>query len=117
MTDTHKVSCLSHSVSLFSVKGLTPNRFNQTLEGFFSSCAESGPEGCAFAHRSSTAKELAERLDGIYERLKERPLTVGSSEWGPGVVTASDVHYTVSSLSSSSASKGKHKELTGVSFL
>ncbi|GAA5838517.1 hypothetical protein JCM3766R1_006000 [Sporobolomyces carnicolor] len=68
---------------------------HKTLEGFFSSCAESGPKGCAFARHGSTAQELRARLDSIYEKLIERPLAVGQSGWGPGIVTASDVHYTI----------------------
>ncbi|GAA5978813.1 hypothetical protein JCM5350_004830 [Sporobolomyces pararoseus] len=77
----------------WGIDGLTDT--HKTLEGFFSSCADSGPKGCAFAHQNSTAQELRTRLDQIYESLKERPLAVGKSEWGPGVVTASDVHYSI----------------------
>lgn len=93
MDDTHKVSPL---VPLVVVTSLIAKMVRQTLEGFFSSCAESGPKGCAFARHGSTAQELRARLDSIYEKLIERPLAVGQSGWGPGIVTASDVHYTVS---------------------
>ncbi|GAA5876330.1 hypothetical protein JCM16303_007102 [Sporobolomyces ruberrimus] len=68
---------------------------HKTMQGFFDSCAESGPEGCAFARENSTSKELRQRLETIYETLGQQPLAIGKSEWGPGVVTASDVHYTI----------------------
>ncbi|GAA6010280.1 hypothetical protein JCM11491_006246 [Sporobolomyces phaffii] len=77
----------------WGVDGMTDT--HKTLSGFFSSCAESGPKGCAFASENSTATELRHRLDSIYDTLRERPLPVGTSDWGPGVVTASDVHYTI----------------------
>ncbi|GAA5911741.1 uncharacterized protein JCM6883_001253 [Sporobolomyces salmoneus] len=77
----------------WGIDGMTDT--HKTLAGFFSSCAESGPQGCEFTRRNSTSQELRDRLDAIYEKLKERPLAVGKSELGPGVVTASDVHYTI----------------------
>ncbi|BGP48868.1 hypothetical protein JCM10450v2_004747 [Rhodotorula kratochvilovae] len=68
----------------------------KVLEGFFSSCATSGPLGCAFAReKNSTAEALEARYDALLERLREEPLPVGTSAVGPGVLSASDVQYTV----------------------
>ncbi|GAA5932039.1 uncharacterized protein JCM15063_001107 [Sporobolomyces koalae] len=77
----------------WGVDGMTDT--HKTIDGFFSACAESGPKGCALARHNSTASELKARLAAIYETLRRRPLAVGQSEWGPGIVTASDVQYTV----------------------
>ncbi|GAA5900239.1 hypothetical protein JCM8208_002061 [Rhodotorula glutinis] len=67
----------------------------KVIEGFFSSCAESGPLGCAFARDKSTAKSLEERYDALLERLRDEPMPVGKSAVGPGVLSASDVQYTM----------------------
>ncbi|GAA5830967.1 hypothetical protein JCM5353_004456 [Sporobolomyces roseus] len=68
---------------------------HKTFDGFFSACAESGPKGCQFAKENSTSSDLKGRLEKIYEKLRKRPLAVGKSEWGPGVVTSSDVSNTI----------------------
>ncbi|GAA5947973.1 hypothetical protein JCM3775_001144 [Rhodotorula graminis] len=68
----------------------------KVIEGFFSSCAESGPRGCAFAPRdNSTGEALEKRYDALLERLRDEPMPVGASAVGPGVLTASDVQYTM----------------------
>ncbi|GAA5865149.1 hypothetical protein JCM1840_003923 [Sporobolomyces johnsonii] len=67
----------------------------KTYEGFLASCAESGPSGCAFAKENSTAASLEKRIEALYEKLRMAPHPVGVSALGPGIVTASDVQYTI----------------------
>ncbi|GAA6058896.1 hypothetical protein JCM10212_002848 [Sporobolomyces blumeae] len=67
----------------------------KTFDGFLSSCAEAGQERCAFAQVNSTLESLKHRLETMYDNLRERPLAVGSSSAGPGIVTASDAQYAV----------------------
>lgn len=69
---------------------------HQTYEGFLSSCAESGPEGCALAHSESTAKELGRRIQMMMDELDKSPLAVGRSAVGPGIITSASVQYAVS---------------------
>ncbi|GAA5854844.1 hypothetical protein JCM9279_005534 [Rhodotorula babjevae] len=67
----------------------------KVIEGFFSSCAESGPLGCAFAHDDSTGESLERRYDTLLGRLRDEPMPIGASAVGPGVLSASDVQYTM----------------------
>ncbi|KAG8729653.1 hypothetical protein FRC11_008292 [Ceratobasidium sp. 423] len=68
----------------------------KTLEGFFNSCVEAGPERCAFAKSpsgkvSTKGAELHSRLEALYSRLRDEPIPVPKSSTGPGILTASDV--------------------------
>ncbi|GJN91103.1 hypothetical protein Rhopal_004120-T1 [Rhodotorula paludigena] len=74
------------------------NDTRKVFDGFFSSCAESGPAGCAFARENATVEEHVKRYDALLGRLRDSPMPVGSSPIGPGVLTASDVQYTVGRL-------------------
>ncbi|GAA5971008.1 hypothetical protein JCM11641_004110 [Rhodosporidiobolus odoratus] len=67
----------------------------KTFEGFFTHCARSGPAGCEFAKEESTAEEIEGRYDALLNSLRESPLPVGTSDVGPGTLTASDVQYTM----------------------
>ncbi|BGP00214.1 hypothetical protein RTBOTA2_003602 [Rhodotorula toruloides] len=67
----------------------------KTFEGFFSACAKSGPAGCAFAANDSTAEGLEERYHDLLEKLRQEPLPVSHSDVGPGILTPSDVEYTM----------------------
>ncbi|QRV97369.1 alpha/beta hydrolase family protein [Ceratobasidium sp. AG-Ba] len=69
----------------------------KTLDGFLSTCAEAGPEYCAFAappknsNKTQTTESLRRRLNAIYTRLDRQPMSIGSSLAGPGVFTASNL--------------------------
>lgn len=68
----------------------------QTLTGFLSSCVEAGPGRCAFATApngtvTTTTTGLRERLNGLYARLRDEPMTVDEAYVGPGILTASDL--------------------------
>lgn len=71
------------------------NTTHEVIEGFFHHCARSGPTGCAFAGENSTAEELTQKYAGLLEGLRDVPMAIGKSAVGPGVLTASDVQYTV----------------------
>ncbi|KAG9087080.1 hypothetical protein FS749_003177 [Ceratobasidium sp. UAMH 11750] len=67
---------------------------HKTFTGFLSTCAEAGPEHCAFAVSPSksnvtqTTKTLRKRLNNIFARLDRHPMVVAGSEFGSGVFTA-----------------------------
>ncbi|KAF8593653.1 hypothetical protein BDV93DRAFT_460602 [Ceratobasidium sp. AG-I] len=69
----------------------------KTLTGFLSTCAEAGPEHCAFAvptnesEAAETVETLRKRLDKIYARLNDKPMVVADSIAGPGMLTAPDL--------------------------
>ncbi|KAG9103495.1 hypothetical protein FRC06_010377 [Ceratobasidium sp. 370] len=78
--------------------GLTDT--HKTLSGFFDSCADAGPDRCAFARHPnttspSTAADLRSRLEALYTRLRKRPMPVPYSAVGPGILTASDAKLVV----------------------
>ncbi|CAE6458789.1 unnamed protein product [Rhizoctonia solani] len=78
----------------WGVDGLTDNR--NTLEGFFDSCVEAGPDRCTFAKSpsgkvSTSGADLHSRLEALYARLRDEPVPVPKSSVGPGVLTASDL--------------------------
>ncbi|KAF8599715.1 alpha/beta-hydrolase [Ceratobasidium sp. AG-I] len=72
---------------------------HKTLTGFFSTCVDAGPKHCAFAVPTDesgvaeTVGSLRKRLDKIYARLNDKPMTVADSMAGPGTLTASDLRY------------------------
>ncbi|CAE6411721.1 unnamed protein product [Rhizoctonia solani] len=71
-----------------------------TLEGFFDSCVEAGPDRCAFAKSpsgkvSTQRVELQSRLEALYSKLRDEPAPVSKSATGPGILTASDVKRAV----------------------
>lgn len=61
-----------------------------------SSCAESGPKGCALAKGDDTAASIGDRLAALQDKLRAQPLPVFSSKVGPGIVGPADIQYTVS---------------------
>ncbi|KAG8689343.1 hypothetical protein FRC09_012466, partial [Ceratobasidium sp. 395] len=77
---------------------------HKTLTGFLSTCAEAGPEHCAFAvppegsNTTQTTETLRDRLNAIYTRLDERPIKVARSPIGPGIFTASDLQKSLLSI-------------------
>ncbi|KAG8782964.1 hypothetical protein FRC12_020267 [Ceratobasidium sp. 428] len=77
---------------------------HKTLTGFLSTCAEAGPKHCAFAvppegsNTTQTTETLRDRLNAIYTRLNERPITVARSPVGPGIFTASDLQKSLLSI-------------------
>ncbi|ELU43466.1 alpha/beta hydrolase fold domain-containing protein [Rhizoctonia solani AG-1 IA] len=86
----------------WGVDGLVDN--HKTLEGFFDSCAEAGPERCAFAKSpsgkvSTSGADLHSRLEALYSRLRDEKMKVLSciarSLTGPGILTASDLKQVV----------------------
>ncbi|CAE7104435.1 unnamed protein product [Rhizoctonia solani] len=70
---------------------------HKVLTGFLSTCAEAGPEYCAFAASSSgsnqreTTESLRKRLDDLFKRLGKEPLMVPDSAAGSGIIKASDL--------------------------
>ncbi|CAE6500984.1 unnamed protein product, partial [Rhizoctonia solani] len=82
----------------WGVDGLTDN--HKTLEGFFDSCVEAGPDRCAFAKTpsgkvSTQRAELQSRLEALYSKLRDEPAPVPKSLTGPGILTASHVKVTI----------------------
>ncbi|KAG9097777.1 hypothetical protein FRC07_010731, partial [Ceratobasidium sp. 392] len=70
---------------------------HKTYTGLLSTCAEAGPEYCAFAaspgksNATQTTETLRKRMDAIFARLSERPIVVGDSAAGSGIYTASNL--------------------------
>ncbi|KAI5121647.1 hypothetical protein M0805_001174 [Coniferiporia weirii] len=58
------------------------------LLNFYTTCAEAGPGRCALASSGSTADSISTEIDGLLERLYERPLAVWNAT-RPGPLTAS----------------------------
>jgi hypothetical protein len=75
--------------------------FPQTLTGFLSTCIEAGPKYCAFAapndgsNKTETVKTLRRRLNALYSRFGDQPLTVADSRAGPGILKASDLQFAI----------------------
>ncbi|KAK1234476.1 hypothetical protein PQX77_002330 [Marasmius sp. AFHP31] len=68
---------------------------NNTLEWFFTSCKEAGPEACAFYEDSVEAMEA--KLNGIYASLIDAPIPVVTNG-SYGLVDYRLVHYSILSL-------------------
>ncbi|QRV76811.1 Abhydrolase domain-containing protein [Ceratobasidium sp. AG-Ba] len=74
---------------------------NKTYAGFLSTCAEAGPELCAFAkppagsNETQTTERLRKRLGSLLERLGKNPIVVADSSTGPGIYTASDLQQSL----------------------
>ncbi|KAJ1301706.1 hypothetical protein OPQ81_008940 [Rhizoctonia solani] len=70
---------------------------SKVLAGFLSTCAEAGPEHCAFSipqagsKRKETTESLRKRLDSIFAKLSKQPLIVPDSAAGSGILKASDL--------------------------
>ncbi|KAG8723391.1 hypothetical protein FRC09_003523 [Ceratobasidium sp. 395] len=70
---------------------------HKTYTGFLSTCADAGPDLCAFAvppgnsTEKQTTETLRKRVDAIYTRLGKQPQVVADSLVGPGIVTGSNV--------------------------
>ncbi|QRW13221.1 alpha/beta hydrolase family protein [Ceratobasidium sp. AG-Ba] len=70
---------------------------HKTLTGFLSTCAEAGPEFCAFAvppgtsNVTQTTETLRNRLDMMFVRLVEHPVVVLDPPVGPGIFTAANL--------------------------
>ncbi|CAE6538282.1 unnamed protein product [Rhizoctonia solani] len=69
---------------------------SKVLTGFLSTCAEAGPEYCAFAvprvgSKRETTESLRERLNSLFAKLSNAPLTVPDSAAGSGIIKASDL--------------------------
>ncbi|KAG9080956.1 hypothetical protein FRC06_005975 [Ceratobasidium sp. 370] len=81
----------------WGMDGMTDS--HKVLSSFFDSCADAGPTRCAFAKSPdgspATAATLRARLEGLYNRLREQPMSVPTSETGPGILTASDAKSAV----------------------
>ncbi|KAG8694395.1 hypothetical protein FRC08_008520 [Ceratobasidium sp. 394] len=66
----------------------------KTFAGFLSTCAEAGPEHCAFAvppagsNVTQTTESLGQRLNAIFARLDKEPMVIADSFFGPGILTA-----------------------------
>ncbi|KAM0745922.1 alpha/beta-hydrolase [Meredithblackwellia eburnea MCA 4105] len=67
----------------------------KTYAGFFDSCAESGPKGCALATNSSSTLSIRKRVDALQAQLRSRPLAVPTSKVGPGILTSADIQYSI----------------------
>jgi hypothetical protein len=65
---------------------------NKVWQGFFASCAEAGPDGCALAAANSTAKEIEQRITALSHKLIAKPLPVPFTGLNSGIVTASDIN-------------------------
>ncbi|CAE6372869.1 unnamed protein product [Rhizoctonia solani] len=73
---------------------------HKTLQGFFDSCAEAGPERCAFARSpagrvSTEGAELRSRFETLSSKLRDEPIPVPRSLTGPGILTASDLEQVI----------------------
>ncbi|KAL5640564.1 hypothetical protein ACGC1H_001140 [Rhizoctonia solani] len=73
---------------------------HKTLQGFFDSCAEAGPERCAFAKSpggkvNTEGAELRSRLEALYTKLRDEPIPAPKSSTGPGILTASDLERVI----------------------
>ncbi|KAG8794843.1 hypothetical protein FRC12_020922 [Ceratobasidium sp. 428] len=70
---------------------------HKTYTGFLSTCADAGPDLCAFAvppgnsTEKQTTETLRKRVDAIYTRLGQQPQVVADSLVGPGIITGSNV--------------------------
>ncbi|KAG8715284.1 hypothetical protein FRC09_016754, partial [Ceratobasidium sp. 395] len=70
---------------------------HKTYTGFLSTCADAGPDLCAFAvppgnsTEKQTTETLRRRVDAIYTRLGQQPQVVADSLVGPGIITGSNV--------------------------
>ncbi|KAG8729448.1 hypothetical protein FRC11_008765 [Ceratobasidium sp. 423] len=69
---------------------------SKVLTGFLSTCAEAGPEYCGFAvplagPKRETTDSLRERLNNLFAKLSNEPLTVPDSAGGSGIIKASDL--------------------------
>ncbi|KDN37693.1 hypothetical protein RSAG8_09961, partial [Rhizoctonia solani AG-8 WAC10335] len=69
----------------------------KVLTGFLSTCAEAGPEYCAFAvprsksDHKETTESLRKRVDNLFQKLGKEPLIVPDSAAGSGIIKASDL--------------------------
>ncbi|KAL5640559.1 hypothetical protein ACGC1H_001139 [Rhizoctonia solani] len=73
---------------------------HKTLQGFFDSCAEAGPERCAFSQSpggkvNTEGAELRSRLEALYTKLRDEPIPAPKSSTGPGILTASDLEQVI----------------------
>lgn len=101
MTDSNAVRILASlsSPGAFTDLSTVPR---QVLDEFYRSCAAAGPSRCALATKNTTApsKEsalvLKAKVDGLLDSLWETPLQVRTSDHGPGLLKASQVHALVS---------------------
>ncbi|KAF8599714.1 alpha/beta-hydrolase [Ceratobasidium sp. AG-I] len=77
---------------------------HKTLTGFLSTCADAGPQYCAFAVPintlgiAETTESLRKRLNAVYARLNDQPMVVADSSAGPGALTASDLQVLLLSI-------------------
>ena len=87
----------------------------QTYQGFLDSCVKSGPLGCALATNGTTSEQLGDRIHKLRVDLRDKPLAVPTSASGPGIVTASDIEYSVSDLAAFFVSQSRNMlNLTGL---
>ncbi|KEP51486.1 alpha/beta-hydrolase [Rhizoctonia solani 123E] len=73
---------------------------HKALQGFFDSCAEAGPERCAFARSpagrvSTGGAELRSRFETLSSKLRDEPIPVPRSLTGPGILTASGLERVI----------------------
>jgi hypothetical protein len=75
---------------------------NAVLAEFYRSCALAGSPRCALAPSADSglseldaAADIERKVNGLIETLWERPLGVAASRYGPGLLTATEVHLIV----------------------
>ncbi|KAF8608854.1 alpha/beta-hydrolase [Ceratobasidium sp. AG-I] len=73
---------------------------HKVLTEFLSDCVEAGPKRCVFAAApngavATTTSSLRKRLNALYARLRDDPMTVADSLAGPGVLKASDLKWLI----------------------
>jgi hypothetical protein len=54
---------------------------------FTTRCAAAGPEGCALAEPGDGAPDVRQKLEGLFDRLYQTPMSVANTK-GWGIVTS-----------------------------
>lgn len=75
---------------------------NVVLHEFYRSCAAAGASRCALAPPAvddlselDAAAAIERKVNGLVDSLWERPLGVHVSKYGPGLLTATEIHLIV----------------------
>lgn len=93
MADTNKVrlNSLRFAVITPLTSFLSQSNITQTVQGFYSSCAEAGPDRCSLARSSSSASAIEQRVEELFVTVAQKPLPISASAQGTGILTASDL--------------------------